>query len=265
MFSVAVDPPDSLDGFKVAARRLLAAGIEPAAVIWGAAALFPPEPSATPATPPLVPRPFVALAEAVACHRDEARWPLLYEALWRINRGERALLDQPSDALVHRLSRMEAAVRRDAHRMTAFVRFRSCRNGEDEHFMAWYEPNHRVLRRCADFFVDRFAAMRFSILTPDLTLHWDRQTISFGPGLSRADAVSHDTVEAWWQRYYAATFNPARANEPLLRAHIPQRFWRDLPEARLIGTLVAEAGARTAGMLHEPPDAESTGRTNPLG
>ena len=32
-------------------------------------------------------------------------------------------MDQPADTLVHRLQRMAASVRRDQHRMTAFVRF----------------------------------------------------------------------------------------------------------------------------------------------
>jgi DNA polymerase len=264
MYCVRVEPPDTLDGFREAARRLLAAGAEPDAVIWSDATLFAAHPPDG-GDAPLVPRVFITLAETVACHRDEARWPLLYQALWRLNHGERALLDQPSDPLVHRLQRMATAVRHDAHRMTAFLRFREVGAAGEDHFVAWYEPRHRVLRRCASFFLDRFAALRFSILTPDLTLHWDRNAASFAPGLTREDAAREDVVEAWWHRYYAATFNPARLNQRLLRQHIPSHFRRDLPEARLIATLAREAGARTARMIREQAVGDSTEATNPLG
>ena len=45
-----------------------------------------------------------------------------------------------------------------------------------ERYVAWFEPEHHILRRVSSFFVDRFAAMRWSILTPDGSLHWDRRT-----------------------------------------------------------------------------------------
>ena len=158
-------------------------------------------------------------------------------------------MEKAADPLVHRLRRMATAVKHDQHRMTAFVRFRAVPDQEDDHFIAWYEPQHRVLRRTAAFFIDRFAAMRFSILTPDLTLHWDRANATFAPGLRREDALSQDGVEAWWQRYYGAIFNPARLNQRLMKSHLPSRFWRDLPEARLIADLINEAGGRTSRMI----------------
>jgi uracil-DNA glycosylase len=264
MYSVTVDPPDDLDAFRTIVRPLLAARVDPADIDWSGRALFA---DALPrgGAPRMIPRDFVPLAERVACHRDEARWALLYELLWRLCRGERTLLAQPADKLVHRLQRMATAVSHDEHRMTAFVRFRSYPGPQGEHFMAWYEPAHRVLRRTAAFFVERFASMPFSILTPDLTMHWDRHDVSFAPGLSREDAISHDSIEAWWERYYAAIFNPARLNERLLKSHMPRHFWRNLPEARIIATLIGDAGARTERMLLAPAAAESTARKNALG
>ena len=249
--TVAVQPPDDLDAFRTMARRLLAAQIDPNDVAWlgdGDATLFPEGPPERELSP-VVPRAYVTLAQSVACHRDDVRWPLLYRALWRIAQGERSLMDQAADPVVHRLRRMATAVKHDQHRMTAFVRFRAVPDQEDDHFIAWYEPQHRVLRRTAAFFIDRFAAMRFSILTPDLTLHWDRANASFAPGLRRQDALSQDAVEAWWERYYGAIFNPARLNQRLMKSHLPARFWRDLPEARVIAGLVNEAGARTNRMI----------------
>jgi DNA polymerase len=251
IYSVAIRQPDDLDEFRGVARRLLAAGVAPAEIDWcsgEAGSLFQQK---LPVGEKIaaVPRAFVTLSAAVICHRDERRWPLLYEALWRLDRGERALMEQVSDPLMHRLHRMAEAVRHDQHKMTAFVRFRLVADVDGESYVAWYEPRHRILRRTATFFIDRFTNMRFSILTPDLTLHWDRQAERFAPGLRREDAVSDDRVEEWWRRYYGAIFNPARSNARLMQRHMPKRFWRDLPEASIIAQLIDGAGSRTDRMI----------------
>ncbi len=195
------------------------------------------------------------LPKSVACHRDDSRWPLLYQLLWRIAAGERTLMNQPADALMHRLYGMAASVRRDQHRMTAFVRFRIVEDDDGPCSVAWYEPQHRILRRVTPFFVDRFASLRFSILTPDLSLHWDRRTLRYDPGLSRSAAPPVDDVENWWKRYYCATFNPARVNPRLLQSHMPKRFRRDLPEAETIRDLLGSAGKRTDAMMGTQPTA----------
>ena len=62
---------------------------------------------------------------------------------------------------------MEKAVRRDIHKMHAFVRFRKIGEGGDERYVAWFEPEHFIVERNAPFFVRRFTGMRWSILTPD--------------------------------------------------------------------------------------------------
>ena len=256
IYAVTIQRPDDLDQFRNAARKLLAAGAAPADVAWISetdGSLFreplPPDEKVT-----AVPRAFVALADAVACHRDEQRWPLLYEVLWRIDRGERDPLENAADLTVHRLHRMAAAVRRDQHQMTAFVRFRMVPGVHGDMYVAWHEPRHHILRRTSSFFIDRFANMRFSILTPELSLHWDGNVERFGQGLRREDAPSDDNVEDWWRRYYAAVFNPARANPRLMQRHMPRRFWNNLPEATIIQDLTAEAGARTDLMTRSPAE-----------
>ena len=49
-------------------------------------------------------------------------------------------------------------VRRDIHKMHAFLRFRACTVDGAALYTAWFEPQHFILRRAAPFFVDRFAA-----------------------------------------------------------------------------------------------------------
>jgi uracil-DNA glycosylase len=260
MYAVHVGELDRLDDFRANARRLLAAEVEPACVTWREQAdkLLFADKLPAPAEPPttlLVPRAFVTLAEAVVCHRDMQRWALLYQALWRIAHGERCLLDVASDPLTHRLRRMAAAVKHDQHRMTAFVRFRVVHDDDGDHCLSWYQPEHRTLRRTASFFIDRFARLRFSILTPDLTLHWDGVAQHFSPGRSREEVPAEDAVEASWQRYYNATFNPARLNSRLMMRHMPKRYWQDLPETAAMPDLLSGAAARTDRMVNAVPRA----------
>ena len=113
------------------------------------------------------------MREDAICHRDPERFALLYTLLWRLTHGEKSLLMVASDPLVHRLRQMQKSVRRDTHKMTAFVRFRQVEDDAGERYVAWFEPEHHILRRVSSFFVDRFAAMRWSILTPEGSLHWD--------------------------------------------------------------------------------------------
>jgi DNA polymerase len=255
LYDVAIARPDDLAQFRDAARRLIAAGAAPASVLWREGEegqLFgAPLPSAAASFP--VPAAFLRLAEDVICHRDGERFALLYEALWRLVHGERNLLAIAPDPLVHRLARIAKAVRRDLHKMHAFVRFRRVDTAEGERFVAWFEPEHHILRRAAPFFVGRFAAMRWSILTPAGSLHWDGAELTFAEGVSRAQAPGADALEDWWRTYYRAAFNPARANPNAMRAEMPKKYWRNLPEALLIPQLLAEAPARTRTMLESAP------------
>jgi len=252
VYDVAIAPPDDLAQFREAARRLIGAGAAPASVLWhegGDRQLFaaPLPPAAV--APLSVPAAFMRLADAAICHRDGARFALLYQALWRLVHGERKLLQNPADPLVHRLSRLAKAVRRDIHKMHAFVRFRRLETEDGERFVAWFEPEHHILRRVAPFFVGRFAAMRWSILSPGGTLHWDGKELVFADGGPRPEAPGGDALEDWWLTYYRAVFNPARANAAAMRAKMPKKHWRNLPESALIPRLLAEASSRTESML----------------
>ena len=257
MYDIALARPDDLVQFREVVRRLIAAGAAPESILWregGDWQLF--SGSLPSLAPPLsVPGTFVRLAEDVICHRDGERFALLYQALWRLLHGERHLLQDAADPLVHHLSRMAKAVRRDVHKMHAFVRFRRLETEDGERFVAWFEPEHHILRRAAPFFVGRFAAMRWSILTPAGSLHWDGEELASTDGVPRAQASGGDALEDWWRTYYRAVFNPARANATVMRAGMPKKYWRNLPEAALIPRLLAEAPSRTQAMLDTAPAA----------
>jgi DNA polymerase len=189
------------------------------------------------------------LARTVACHRDPARWALLYRALWRLTHGEPHLFAVTVDPDVIALGEKAKAVRRDIHKMRAFVRFRETQLDGQQWFVAWFEPHHRILEANAKFFVDRFAHMNWSILTPERCMHWDQRTLGFSAGVTREQAPQGDVTEELWRTYYGNIFNPARVKVDAMKKEMPRYYWKNLPEAVDIPHLLEEAGARTAHMV----------------
>jgi DNA polymerase len=253
MYAISLRDEDDFDGWREAARPLAGAGVSPDEVSWqvgeagdlfGESAAPLPQPGAGFS----VPRAFLTLAETAICHSDPERFALLYALLLRL-RDRPGLIADSADPLVQRLERMAKAVRRDIHKMHAFVRFREAEDEGSPRFVAWFEPEHHVVRAAAGFFVRRFAAMRWSILTPELCVHWDGTALTEGPGASRADAPDGDPTEAVWKTYYASIFNPARLKVGTMLREMPKKYWKNLPETALVGELVAGAQAREAEMV----------------
>ncbi len=197
-----------------------------------------------------VPRKFVTLAGKVACHRDPARWPLLYRLLWRLTHGEAHLLEILSDDDVHAAMVMEKQVRFDAHKMNAFVRFRKVIGADgDGHYIAYHRCEHHVLKSTAPFFARRFAAMKWSILTPLGSAYWDGRALTFGPGAEASAAPAADELEDLWRTYYANIFNPARIKLKAMRKEMPARYWATMPETQLIPDLLHDAPRRVEAMM----------------
>ena len=250
---VRLAAPDDFEGWRDAARGLAEAGVPASAIVWqvegGEVDLFAEgaePPSAGPSFP--VPRDFISLAKAAICHRDPARFALLYAMLLKLRDNRQALEDR-ADPLVDRLENMAKEVRRDAHKMHAFVRFREVEEAGETRFVAFFEPHHHIVRREAGFFARRFANMAWSILTPEVSIHWDREAMREGPGAIRADAPDGDPVEETWKTYYASIFNPARVKVKAMLKEMPKKYWANMPETALIAPLLAGAQAREAQMI----------------
>ena len=195
-----------------------------------------------------VPKTFLALAETVALHRDLKRWPLLYRALYRLTHGERNLLKIDVDDDVRELDLMSKAIRRDMHKMKAFVRFRRVEGSDPEYFVAWHRPDHHIVEAMAPWFRARFGSMRWSILTPDRSAHWDGDKLTYSPGVPRSEAPQGDALEDLWRDYYASIFNPARVKVKAMKAEMPVRHWATLPEAQIIADLLVKADSRVVQM-----------------
>lgn len=270
MIGVSLHDDADMTGFRAAVRRLWAARTPPDQVSWNLAAepdLFG-ESAAKDAPPVVLPRVLAELIGLVVCHSDTERYALLYQAVWRVLGGEHRLLEIASDPLVHRLEAMAKSVRRDIHKMHAFVRFREVGNPErgdpdgGERFVAWFEPQHHILQAVSEFFVERFRSMAWSILTPRGSLHWDRTRLIVGPPARREDAPAEDGFEAGWRVYYENVFNPARLNPRAMRQHMPAKYWRNLPEAAAIPDLIRESPRRLRTMLER--EAAQPTKRDPL-
>ncbi|MBH1998456.1 MAG: UdgX family uracil-DNA binding protein [Sphingomonadaceae bacterium] len=262
--------PDDFDGWRDHARGLALAAIPPEKVSWRVAGeggdLFGQSGSQANRAgyqPLSVPRAFIDLARSAICHSDPERFALLYGLLLRVC-ATPAILTDKADPLIRRVEALAKAVRRDLHKMHAFVRFREVEGaGEGMRFVAWFEPDHHIVRAASGFFVDRFTTMDWSILTPDLSIHWDGARLRESPGATRALAPSGDPVEDIWKRYYAAIFNPARLKVKAMMKEMPRKYWANMPETALIGSLIAGARNREVAMVEQSqkwlPDGQEEG------
>lgn len=256
-------------GWRAAARRLLARDTPSEDIVWrvgeDAGDLFSngsddADALEKPAPTQAIPRAFVELAEHALLHSNPERFDLCYRLLRRVA-ADRSALDDAADPDVAKAQAFAKAVRRDAHKMTAFVRFRAV---GDDGFAAWFEPEHHIVEATAPFFVRRFAAMRWAILTPERSAFWDGRELTFGSGARRVDAPADDAMEDVWRAYYASIFNPARLKIAAMRSEMPRKYWRNLPEATLIPSLIAQAGQITEAMTRAAPTAAKRNPTRLL-
>jgi uracil-DNA glycosylase len=191
MPTVSLRSETDFNGWRAAARALRTAGVEPGDVDWTVGQIQPsgfgeaeaPAFDDEPLDPFSASRQFVSVAQAAICHRDQARFDLLYRLLLRLKTTPR-LLDELRDPDVAELRRLTADVARACQRMKAFLRFRLV-DEEPETYAAWCEPPHRVLQRTAPFFVERFSRLRFMILTPEAGCSWDGRALTFTTGERR--------------------------------------------------------------------------------
>ncbi len=260
MIHVTLPVAGTFDAWRAAIRKLLAADAPPSSVWWHfdqpTDDLFVAEPLPGAAGGAVqVSREFLGLADAVICHGDPARFALLHRTLLAL-RGNRRLLEDAADPVIARLRAMQKSVRRDCHKMKAFVRFKEMDSGAARRaFAAWFEPEHFIVERTAPFFARRFGDMDWMIATPKLTAHCMGGQISFTAGATKPAGLKDDADDLW-RIYYASIFNPARLKVKAMTREMPKKYWNNLPEADLIPALIATAQSRATEMIMAQPTQE---------
>lgn len=253
--------PRNFDEWRATARQLLSGGVSPDLAGWSDSThptLFASDeargkaldvvPAAT------VPKDFLRLLRTVALHRDPRRWDLMYRLLWRLHREGRNLLADAADAALALARRFAHDVHRDLHKMHAFVRFRELpppEEGGGARFVAWYEPQHLILREGARFFVRRFANMNWTIVTPEGAAVWDQRELRFEVSPPRHTLPKSDSLETLWRTYYRSICNVARLKPAAMKREMPMHRWKNLPETAEIPTLMREA-SRDVSRFDEP-------------
>lgn len=244
----------TFEGWRAAARELILAGTAPQKIHWTeSTSLLSFETTAeikdAPALKNLtVPPEFMNLAESVAYARDEDRWQLLYRILFRLQHENPNLMKISVDSDIHRALLIEKSVRRDVHKMHAFVRFKLALIDGEEHYIAWHKPEHPCVRPATPFFARRFGDKKWSIFTPEESAHWDLQNLTFGPGMAQHQFQTEDEWDEVWKTYYKSIFNPARIKIKMMKSEMSPKYWASMPETSLIRDLVREAPLRLQTM-----------------
>ncbi|KIT17523.1 UdgX family uracil-DNA binding protein [Jannaschia aquimarina] len=254
MFAPRLPRLGTFDAWRDAARRLAAAGIPPSDVEWGletdpAPLIADPLPAGDMLS---VPKAFPALARHLIPYRSNGGMALAYTLLTRLKRHPR-LLSDPADPDVARANEIAKSVRRDIHKMHAFLRFREVEgDGRRRRFSAWFEPDHRIEENVGRFFADRFGDMDWEIATPDVKISFEAGRLSYSLHEGGRPAEG-DPLEELWTTYYKSIFNPARLKPKAMSAEMPKKYWRNLPEAQAIPDLIAGARARVSQMVTNAP------------
>ncbi len=252
MITARLGAEDDFDGWRDQCRGLLRLGARPADIVWQVGEqktdLFASPDISIEGSTIGVPKGFAELARTVICHSDPERFGLLYQLLIDL-KARRSHMGDQTDPLLRKLEMMAKTVRRDIHKMRAFVRFRRVEQDGAEHFIAWFEPEHHIVRTNAAFFVRRFAGMQWSILTPQLSIHWDKNTLQEGPAARKEDAPSADIIEDQWKTYYGSIFNPARLKVKAMLKEMPKKYWHNMPETALVSELIQSARNREVAMV----------------
>jgi len=260
MYQVEVN---DIQQWRTTARDLLRRVIPPELVAWQshsaltldfAAQAFASLPVIN--TNPKITPDFLELLPRVSCYLSDDKWALLYSLAYRLVYENRQLLDDSLDPQVRRLRHMQQTIGRDIHKMEAFVRFQKVeRNNEPDIYLAWFEPEHDIFAAAAPFFVNRFNNMHWSILSPQVCMHWDQHVLRFSAGLPRPQGLN-DECEQLWQEYYRSIFNPARLKIKAMQSEMPKKYWRNLPEAPLIKELIGQAQATTDAYIANTTSSE---------
>ncbi|MDB5110092.1 MAG: hypothetical protein JWR67_1206 [Mucilaginibacter sp.] len=147
--------------------------------------------------------------------------------------------DDYGNKYVIRLSEIIRMVRREKHRMEAFVRFKKLK---DETYYATIEPDFNVLPLLIKHFKNRYADQKWIIydIKRNYGLYYnlhdtqymvlDFSTMNKPGDIIAAFTEDEGIYQHLWKNYFNSVNIPARKNTRLHVRHIPKRYWRHLTE-----------------------------------
>ena len=140
---------------------------------------------------------------------------------------------------VQRVSEVVKMMRREKHRMEAFIRFQKL---QDEIYYAVIEPDFNVLPLLIRHFKSRYADQKWMIydIKRSYGLYYDLHDTEF-ISMEFSDVKSASNVAAsfnadeevyqhLWKNYFKSVNIASRKNTKLHIRHIPKRYWKHLTE-----------------------------------
>lgn len=147
--------------------------------------------------------------------------------------------DDYGNRYVMRLSEIIRMMRREKHRMEAFVRFQKLK---DETYYAAIEPDFNVLPLLIRHFKSRYTDQKWMIydIKRNYGIYYDKHdtqfiTLDFATVAKAVDVISayaedESIYQHLWKNYFHSVNIPARKNTRLHLRHIPKRYWKHLTE-----------------------------------
>ncbi|MCO5934984.1 TIGR03915 family putative DNA repair protein [Mucilaginibacter sp. RB4R14] len=140
---------------------------------------------------------------------------------------------------VLRVSEVVRMVRREKHRMEAFVRFQKLKDGL---FYAAVEPDFNVLPLLIRHFKSRYADQKWIIydIKRKYGIYYNLHnceyiSLDFANESKPGDVVAaftedEEIYQHLWKNYFTSVNIPSRKNTKLHVRHIPKRYWKHLTE-----------------------------------
>ena len=140
---------------------------------------------------------------------------------------------------VVRLSEIVKKIRREKHRMEAFVRFQKLK---DHTYFASMEPDFNVLPLVVKHFRKRYADQKWILydLKRKYGVHYDLHETQYIKLDFEGTGKNHDVVSIYekeeviyqdlWKNYFKSVNIASRKNTRLHLRHIPLRYWKHLTE-----------------------------------
>ena len=140
---------------------------------------------------------------------------------------------------VMRVAEVVQMMRRERHRMEAFVRFQKLK---DDSFYAAIQPDFNVLPMLIKHFKNRYADQKWIIydLKRRYGLYYDLHDTEYislefsavrnSSNVSETFCEDEGIYQHLWKNYFHSVNIPARKNTKLHLKHIPKRYWKHLTE-----------------------------------
>ena len=167
---------------------------------------------------------------------EQIMWPFVRHVF----SSSRNIEEDYSHPAVWAVKQAAKRVKKEAHRMEAFVRFKLTK---DNLYYAIIEPECDVLPLIANHFESRYADQRWLIYDAKRKygIYYDLESVTtvsidfhHGKASSKLIAeISDEREEVYqelWRRYFKSVTIDARANKRLQLQHMPKRYWKHLTE-----------------------------------